>query len=226
MLKSILPPGYDDDGGPEEEDEFKTFPVDNGMMTVLPAGYDATQMRPEQPQAQFDSFTEKLIAEACRVLDIPLNLALGTSQKFNFSSARLDHINYRGGKRVERSQCDKICLRKVYVAFVAEGSRIPKYFDAQPSNFNETNCPHKWFWPGFEPLDPKGDSEADAQRLASGQITADEYYAEQGKDWEDIYKQLALEDKARKKLGLQFGLPGKPDPNDDPTLVEDTTNAV
>lgn len=54
------------------------------------------QFDPNQPTTSDDQFSEKCLGEAVRPLNYPLVLALGTSQKFNFSSAKLDFNDYRG----------------------------------------------------------------------------------------------------------------------------------
>jgi hypothetical protein len=46
-----------------------------------------SQFTAAEPATTYEMFQEKCLGEACRPLSYPLNLALGTSQKFNFQLA-------------------------------------------------------------------------------------------------------------------------------------------
>lgn len=201
VLESDLPGGLDEDDGGEEYMPFKGVPIDNGMQVVLPAGYRMNQFDPKQPSTSYDAFQEKALGEACRPLNYPLNLALGTSQKFNFSSAKLDHINYRNGLRVERVQCEVEVLKPLFRAWYEEAifaGAIPVY-----DGFNLP--PLEWHWPGFEPLDPVADAQADHDRLAGGTLTFREFWARRGFDWKEVMAQQAAELNELDRFGLSFG---------------------
>jgi hypothetical protein len=110
-LKTEAPAnGLDDDDGGDGNEPFKTLEIERDLLTMLPAGTDIRQLDAKQPTTTFDSFQEKLLGEACRCLDFPLNLALGTSQKFNFSSARMDWFKYHGSLEIERGDCECVVL--------------------------------------------------------------------------------------------------------------------
>lgn len=211
VLESEFPAGQDDDEA--GVDPFKSVPIDNGMMTALPAGMKLNQLEPKQPIANYDAYHEKLVGEACRTLNVPLNVALGTSQKFNFASARLDHVNYRAGLVVERADCDAVALEPLFAAWFDEAVMIPGLL---PKGMVLETCPHEWHWPGFEPLDPVKDATADAQRLASGLDTYPDYWARRGYDWRDKFEQMAEAEKAAEKLGLSFGAPAETATVDEP----------
>jgi lambda family phage portal protein len=204
--------GGDPTDADQEWEPFKSLPIDRRQMAFLPAGATISQLRSEQPTTTYDSFQEKCLSEACRPLNYPLNLALGTSQKFNFSSAKLDHINYRNGLRVERDHCDAIANSKMFREWYTEAvlvGAIRQFKDPY------TPPPHEWHWPGFEPLDASVDSKADADRLAAGTMTYREFWARRGYDWKDVYAQLAAEQKERGRLDLEFGEPAKKTIRDD-----------
>lgn len=188
-----------------EFEAFKRVMIDRKMMTMLPPGAKMNQFDPKQPAQTYEMFQQVCLGEACRPLAYPLNLALGSSQKFNFSSARLDHVNYRGSLRIERSQCETTVLTPMlrewfYEALLAGAVRA---FDGvRPP-------PFEWHWPGFEPLDPAVDAAADHDRLANGTDTWRDYWARRGKYWRDQMAQQAEERGLIEKLYLQFGEPVK-----------------
>lgn len=199
VLSSEAPAGF---AGAQPYDKV---PIDRGMMTTLPSGFKLESFDPKQPQTTYEMFQEKCLGEACRPLNYPLNLALGTSQKFNFSSAKLDHINYRNGLTIERDQCSRIVLNRLFAAWYEEAvmcGEIPPYTGL-------SSPPHEWHWPGFESLDPVVDANADSLRLAAGQDTWRDFWARRGRDWKDVLAQQAAERKELERLGITFGEPVK-----------------
>ena len=76
-----------DDTGTATLKPFSTAPIDRGTQVALPGGVKMHQYATGEPSTTYEEFQEKCLGEACRPLAYPLNLALGTSQKFNFSSA-------------------------------------------------------------------------------------------------------------------------------------------
>lgn len=195
-------PANDEDADAEYE-PFKRVPIDRGTMSVLPAGMKPTKLGNDAPSTTYEMFQEKCLAEACRPLAYPLNLALGTSQKFNFSSAKLDHINYRAALVTERGRCEEAVLRPLFREWYTEAvlsGAIPAY--------DGLNLPPSaWYWPGFEPLDPTVDAQADHERLSNGTLTWQEFWARRGRDWRDVLRQQSAEQKEVASLGLQFGQP-------------------
>jgi capsid protein len=191
--------GLGDEGA--ELEPFKRVPISRGMMAALPPGTRMHQFDAKQPTTSYAQFAEQCLGEAVRPLSYPLNLALGTSQKFNFSSAKLDHTNYRANITTDRLRCAAVCLRPLFRAWFEEavlcgairpwdGLRVP---------------PAEWHWPGFESIDPLVDAQTDAARIAGGTLTLREFWARRGADWRDVLVQLRDEKQAMERYGLQFG---------------------
>ena len=217
VLESELPPGADTD----TPSPMNTAPIDRGMLTTVPGGTKLHQYDTGEAGTSYEMFQEKCLGEACRPLRYPLNLALGTSQKFNFSSARLDHIGYRDGLTVERSECDTVALDGLFRPWADEGARIPKYFPPGVNSWRD--IPHEWHWPGFAPLDPVVDANADHSRLSNGTLTWQQFWASRGYDWKQVMRQQGLERKEIERIGLQFGEPVKPSRTE--KIVEESDDA-
>jgi hypothetical protein len=192
-----------DDDTDNELEAFKRVPIDRKMMTTLPPGARMSQFKPEHPTTSYEAFQEKCLGEAVRPLAYPLNLALGTSQKFNFSSSKLDHTNYRNTLTNEREDCNRVCLNPTFAEFYLEAILV----GAIPPWNGRAIPPHEWHWPGFESLDPVTDANADHSRLSNGTQTYREFWARRGVDWKDALGQLAAERDELKRLDLQFGEP-------------------
>lgn len=203
VAESDFPAGADGEDQDTGYEPFKSVPTQRGMIVTLPAGMKLNAFDPKQPTTNYGDYHERGVGEACRPLAYPLNLALGTSQRFNFSSAKLDHINYRNSLRVERADCEAVVLRKLFRAWYEEAVLC----GAIPMSQGLTVPPHEWHWPGFASIDPAADSAADAAQLAAGTDTYRDFWARRGYDWRDVMAQQAAEKDELKKLGLQFGEP-------------------
>lgn len=195
--------------GVEDEDTeyraFERFEINNGMLTTLPAGAKMNAFKSDSPNSTYEMFTRQCLGEACRPLNFPLLKALGTSEKSNFSSAKLDYTDYRAGLRIERSDCETVTLNKLFKEWYLEAilAGAIRAFDGMKLP------PIEWHWPGFESLDPVVDADADAIRLAGGQDTLAAFWARKGYDWKDILKQLADEREEMDRFELTFGEPVK-----------------
>jgi lambda family phage portal protein len=182
---------------------FDQTPIDRQVMTALPAGASLKQFVPQQPAQTYEMFQYCTLAEACRPVNVPLNVALGTSQQFNFSSARLDHLNYRAGLRVERRECEIVVLGRLFWAWFEEASLIPGLL---PEGVSADMIELHWYWPGWPDQDPMNDAQADTERLDNGTTTEAELAAEQGHDWEERIQQQVRERAYRQRLETAAGL--------------------
>ena len=137
LLKSLQPASVnqfllDSSGEPSQTDSddwFSSFPVDRGMLNVLPDGFDLTQLKPEQPVTVYDAFVAALVCEASRSLLMPKHRALGNSGEYNMSASVVDNIIYEGAIKDERYHCEEEVLDKDFDQWWFEASRIPGYFE-------------------------------------------------------------------------------------------------
>jgi lambda family phage portal protein len=196
-----------DEDGTQTATPWESIPIDRGVYTTLPGGAKMHPFEAAEPSTTYEVFQEKCLGEAVRPLGYPLNLALGTSQKFNFSSARLDHVNYRDGLTVERGECNRLALDRIFRAWLEEAILIPGLLPAGVRGM--ADVPHAWHWPGFAPLDPVQDATADHARISNGTLTWQQFWASRGYDWREVMAQQAQERQEIEKLHLVFGDPLK-----------------
>jgi len=183
---------------------------ERGQMLETPGGYKASQLTAEHPNTTYEVFVYCLLAEACRCIGVPLNVALGTSQKFNFSSARLDHMDYRDGLVIDRQDCNEVVMDRLFRAYTEEAVMIPGLL---PDGATPETIEVDWHWPGWAYLDPQKDALADTERLTKNRtMTYEQFFAEQGKDWEEQFEQFAAEREKLEELGLDplDAAPAKP----------------
>jgi capsid protein len=213
VLETPAPAGVDPQDVNQEYEPFDKVPIDRGMQAMLPAGFKMNQFRSEQPQTTYEVFSYCCIAESCRPLSFPLLLALGTAQKFNFSSAKLDHTNYRSTLDIERRDCEQVALNPIFKQWFLEALLVPGYLPRGLAEFLQgkgMKVPqHQWHWPGYASLDPVADTKANSERLSTGQITWQKFLGGEGIDWRQHFDQLKEAQDRIDELGLVLGEPPK-----------------
>lgn len=205
VVESDLLPADDSPDAASGYKPFESFPINNGTMTTLPAKTKMSAFRSDSPNTTYEMFTRQCLGEACRPLNFPLLKALGTSEKSNFSSAKLDYTDYRAGLDVERADCESVNLDPLFKEWYPEAvlSGAIRAWDGMKLP------PREWHWPGYTSLDPLNDATADSLRLSSGQDTLQAFWARKGYDWRVMLKQLSVEMDEMEKSGLTFGEPVK-----------------
>lgn len=205
LLKSTAPPDVDT----VEPNPFSTLEIERGLMTELPAGYDAAQMKAEHPPTLYETFKRELLKEAGRAVSAPYNVVAGDSSPYNYSSARMDHLLYRNATTVERGSCQAIVLDPMFSAWLDEATRagaIPE----PPGGVATTELPHCWYWSGFGAIDPLKEAQADTEALTNGTTTLAEILAGYGQDWASFLEQRGREVARMRELGIP--VPGERTP--------------
>jgi capsid protein len=178
---------------------FEALQIERGMLMTLPANNKLSQLKAEQPATTYEMFVRLIVREMCRCLNVPLNVALGDSSGFNYSSGRLDHLNYHRGQRVDRGLCDREVNDKAFAEWYAEARLVRGVL---PHNAPAEVPPHRWFWRPAESIDPAKDATADGIELGNHTTTLAAVYGERGEDWEEAVKQRGVEAAALRKAGL------------------------
>ena len=179
-------------GGPAsfEEGAFNSL--------VLPAGYHASQMQPQQPTNSYTAFRDAKVAEAARVFSMPYNVAAGNSSSYNYASGRLDHQVYHKAISIERSRLEDDVILPIYDAWAERDM----YLHFQDYKGTADAIPYL-MWDGFEHVDPVKEANAQAIRLANGVTTLSDECAREGRDYQTIIRQRKREIDAFKANGLQ-----------------------
>lgn len=185
------------------------LPDDGGM--TLPAGYDVTQFKAEQPVGTYTEFNREMIRMKGRVFGMPLNKASADSSGYNYASGRLDHQDYGLLCRVERTHlaCDaadrtvvawseEAVLRDMGDLLSDEARSVLDAWLSRPERFP----PHVWHWDEPEHADPEKEAKADDIRLRNYTSSMMEVCAKKNKDWRRHLEQIALEQEKKRALGI------------------------
>jgi lambda family phage portal protein len=206
IMKTDQPP----ENGPDSVDAMELIDLERGALVTLPAGWDASQFKPEQPITGYREFKNEILAEIARGVNMPLGRMLGTNQDANYSSARLDQEIYQRQIRCQRSQFRLRVLDPVFTSWLDEALLVPGLL---PQGLPPVvSWQWAWHYEGFESSDPRQDAQADILRLGACLTTLSELYAARGLDWQQALRQRARELQLQAQLGLTNGQSIPPPP--------------
>ncbi len=126
-------------------------------------------------------------------MGIPLIFALGTAERSNYSSARLDLQTFFLEMEVQRMQItERECLDRLLEAWLDEAMLIDGFL---PRIFLESMSDLEWYWmwAGRPMIDRAKEASGAQTELAQHLTTLSREYARQGLDWEVELRQRAKE---------------------------------
>lgn len=181
LLKTQMSP----DDGADLATPFSTIEFQKRMMTALPMGWDAGQMKAEHPNATYEAFHRAQVSEQGRPKNMPHNLAAGDSSDHNFASGKLDFTPYYMQLDVEREDGSDLVLDPLFEMWFEEAAlRFGWQMTGQLPD-------HSWDWPSHPVADEGSKADANATRLKTGQATLSTIYSEDGFDLDDELPQMA-----------------------------------
>lgn len=190
---------------PEEREQS----VSPGAIYHMEPGESVSAANPGRPNPQFGAFVERCMRFICNGLGIPYEVAMGDFGQMNYSSARTVILQARRNfQRRQRWLRDRF-LQPVW-EMVLEEAWAAGLFDAGP-DFLERKaewCKTKWVPPGWGWVDPDKELKAAKLELELGVTTREDICAVNGRDFEEVTHQLAIENELRRELlgaGPQVG---------------------
>lgn len=177
--------GYSpDDSDGVTPETLDVFELAQRMVTVLPEGYQLSQVKAEHPTTTYGEFKREILAEAFAALCMPYNVGAHDSSGFNFASGKLDRLTYARTVSVERQEWDQVCNYRLFRAWFDEALLIPDYLpslDGLPplSQWNVV-----FHWDGLDDIDPLKAANARRTELETGQRSLPSIYADRGEDFE------------------------------------------
>lgn len=190
------------DSPDEPEDAFDIVDIERRALLTLPAGWKMSQLKAEQPTTQFGDFSDQILKQIGRTLQMPLNIVSGSSRDYNFASGRLDYLLYWNNCDVEQHECSSVVMDRLFGWWLDEALLIPGYL---PSTAG-VRLSRRWVFPPRRPIDEVASAKADEIRFHLGHLTDDEYAQRQRIDPDEYYQQLSRMYQRRDEIGAP--LPG------------------
>ncbi len=164
-----------------EGTDFATVELERNMMTILPEGWDAGQIKPEHPTTTYEMFERQLLMQFCRCMNVPYGLAAGTSKDSNFSSHKGDIRNlWQSEVWAEQELIERTVLRRIFRWFLEDAAVYSDILDGMPP-IDEID--YQWFWDGIPELDETDAANAKKLRMQSGQSTPQMEWSADGHDF-------------------------------------------
>lgn len=158
------------------------------QMGVLPAGWDAFQMKAEQPVGTYDTYMLSLMMEASQVLDMPLFILTGDARLANMSSAYVATQSFIKSVNTDRQEYATL-LDQILDEWIPEARAagvIPRELESDP--------PHSWRWDRVAThADPQKMAQAQNQRLKNGTRSPSLECADDGLEFEEVAERAAAD---------------------------------
>jgi lambda family phage portal protein len=211
--------GGDPNGYLQAKSEYRVQ-LEGGTVVPLYPGDKMTPFTPSRPSQQYAAFVESVLRQIGASMGLPYELVLKDFSKTNYSSARAalnEAWRFFLNRRTWLSTywCAPIYRLWFEEAVNAGMIEAPNFYEQA-----ELYLRAKWIGPGRGQIDPTKEAEAAQIRMDTFTSTLEEECAEQGRDWEEVLEQRAVEVARMKELNLESPLTPRPPKGE--TLAPDT----
>ncbi len=159
------------------------------QMGVLPAGWDAFQMKAEQPVQGYDNYLLSLLLECGQVLDMPLFILTGDARLANMSSAYVATQSFIKSVNTDRQEYEPL-LDQTFEEWLMEARRVPGLIPGEV----EDDPDHSWRWDRVAThADPQKMAVAQNQRLKNGTRSPSLECADDGLEFEEVAERAAAD---------------------------------
>jgi lambda family phage portal protein len=211
--------GGDPNGYLSAKSEYRVQ-LEGGTVVPLYPGDKLTPFTPSRPSVQYAAFVESVLRQIGSCMGLPYELVLKDFSKTNYSSARAA-LNEAWRFFINRRTwlatywCAPIYRLWFEEAVNAGMIEAPDFYSQA-----ELYLRAKWIGPGRGQIDPTKEAEAAQIRMDTFTSTLEEECAEQGRDWEEVLEQRAVEVARMKELNLEPPLTPRPPKGE--TVAPDT----
>ncbi len=188
--------GNDPDTVKSQLDELTEY-VESGRIQILPDGAQVQQVDNNRPGPQFDAISQTTLRQGASGLGQDYESFSGDYRGSSFSSARSASLETRRGYQVITDLLVDESLDPTFEMWLLAG-RISRTL--HPDTPEEVSV--RWVGSGWPWIDPLKDIKAKTAEIELGVTTRTEVAASQGKDFEEVVEQLAVEQKILKEKGL------------------------
>jgi capsid protein len=173
--------------------------VNYGTINYFHEGESIKPFQTARPNATFEAFIEQLERQVCLALQIPYGFFVNSKDSGGVTG------------RLESQKARRACAR--YQQLITENVLDPikdSFFAWAISNNYIKAIKNwragRWQFSAWPTADIGRESAANIEEHKLGLKTASDIYAEQGKDWEEEFEQLAREQQTLDRLSKEYGI--------------------
>lgn len=199
--------------GETDPDGKRIKEVDPGSVMYGNIGQKPHIMKGDRPGNSFPIFVETLLRAVGAAAGLPYEIVAKDFSKTNYSSARAALLEawrlfnqYQQWlvRHFTQPIWEMVFEEAWLMGMIKLPAGSPDFYKARALWTNATWTPPKRGW-----IDPVKEVAAGKEALISNMTTMSDWYAEQGRDWEEELRQIARERKVMNDLGLTMAdLPG------------------
>jgi len=171
-------------------------------------GYD-----PKYPDSQHDAFVKSNLRGISAGLGLAYQSLSQDLSDVNYSSIRAGLVEEREEWKEQQEWFKEVLLLPLFEDWLEMGFLMGIFGSLPYSKFDKFNAPvwigRRWAW-----VDPMKDVEANSAAVRAGFKTATSVISESGGDIEDVYQELAEEQKLAEQYGIELDYGGKPEPKE------------
>lgn len=187
-------------GDDKDEDGSIIHEAESGIFHQLPRGMKVSPFTPNQPDGELPFFVKAMLRGVASGVNVSYNSLGSDLEGVNYSSIRQGVMDERDYWRVVQTWLIEHLHGPIFSAWfpmaVLSGQLV-----IAPSKSARAMAP-TWQPRGWDWVDPLKDMTANLSALRASLTTRQEIVAKQGKDLEDVFKQLAAEEELAKRYGL------------------------
>ncbi len=191
-------------GGSVETPSGETvISMEPGTFPELPPGYEVTFSDPADVGGNYEAFVSRHDRRIARGLGMSYEKLTGDLSRVNYSSIRAMHLEFQ-------RQCKQfirhVLIRQLCHPVIKEWIRQAALSGVIPAGtvngFERKNTWVRWTHDGWPWVDPLKDLKAAIGAIRAGLSSRTKEIAERGEDIEDIYREIANENRLADDLGL------------------------
>jgi len=207
----------------DEPDPDKPFRMEAnaGMIEAIPPGYTLKEFKPDHPSNAFDQFVKTNLRWVASGLGCSYNALANDLQGVNYSSLRSGLLIERDRWKVVQKHVAEDFMQPIFEEWMKMAllTGALKLDSKDPDRYKEG----KWIPRGWQWVDPFKETQAAVMGIAAALQTRDQVIADRGGDYEEVFEQLAEEDKVAQQFGIDLvaDIQARPNTAHNPAAVDD-----
>ncbi len=192
-----------------------------GTIEQLPPGYDLKPFTPDHPSNAFEQFVKTSLRWVASGLGASYNALANDLQGVNYSSLRSGLLIERDHWKVAQKHLVEEFMQPVFDDWLKMSilTGALKLGSLDWEKFRKG----KWIPRGWQWVDPYKETQAAVMGIAAALQTREAVIADRGGDIEEVFEQLAEEDKMAEQFGIDLvaDIPARPSTQQNPAAVDD-----
>jgi len=175
--------------------------IQYGRINYVSEGEKISPFQSQRPNASFEAFIQQLERQVCLSLQIPYGFFVNSNASGGGVTGRLESQKARRICARYQSLMTDLFLEPVKNSFLSWA--MTNGIIKAASNYRVG----RWQFPAWPTADIGRESTANIEEHKLGLKTASDIYAEQGKDWEEEFEQIAREQVTLDRLAMEYDIP-------------------